>query len=181
MNWPSAESAAFRYVKPRRAGSRRWSTEEGWLVLPRVPDDGPAPPDKTRSGTGIPPSICRTRPPRACRRRRPRAATSPAALAALSCLLCRLAHFTPPTSHPTTHHLQEKKATSHTKHPPPNTTINFSTSNVSPKLLRGLMPAANINRPCCTTHAPSTSLCGAADQHSTSSREVSSNLVDHKG
>ena len=139
------------------------------------------PPDKTRSGTGIPPSICRTRPPRACRRRRPRSATSPAALAALSCLLY-LTHLTPSTSHPTTHHLQEKKPPHNQNTHPPPITIRFSASHASPKTLMRTDPAARyqpnvLHDP----YAPNTSLCGAADQHSTSSRGVPWNLVDNKG
>ena len=116
-----------RHVKPRRPSSRRWSTEEGRLVLPRVPDGGPAPADNTRSRTGVRPSTCRTRPSRACQRR-PRAATSPAALAALSCLLC-LTHITSHTSHPTTHHLQEKKK--HPTHKTPNPPQNNQLLNLT--------------------------------------------------
>ena len=182
MNWSSAEAAAFRCVKPRRAGSRRGSTKEGRLVLPRLPDDGPAPPDKTRSGTGVLPSTCRTRPPRACRRRCPRPATSPVALAALQ---LPLVPDRPDTTHGTPYHPPPPRRKPHptTQNTQPPTKRSTSQPHMSApnRTITQTDPAASINRPCCTPYASSTSLCGAADQHSTSRREASSNPVDYKG
>ena len=97
-----------------------------------------------------------------------------------SCLLS-LTDLTPPMAHPTTHHLHEENPTPPHKTPNPqqNDQLLNLTCQPQTELSRGLTLLQGINRPCCTIHAPNTSLCGVADQHSTSSREASSNHVDH--
>ena len=109
-----------RHVKPRRPSSRRWSTKEGRPVLSCLPDGGLAPPGKTGPGRASFPQhvgperqgrVSDVHEPHRCRPR----------LQRCSCLLCRLAHITPPTSHPTTHHLQERSKPPRTQNTQPPT------------------------------------------------------------